>query len=234
MNPTNNYTRSAEEAHTALGDLLEGTLLEGAHNTENVAVKRRAWVDVVARLHHLSQFLSRRGKEQDIPCPPAPASPPGEGYPAGWLRAVIHLDPATGEAHSDGDHEIRNWLMKTPRDRLVTTHKVELVPESLAPPRYPTTRGPEVHILKTDPAVFDAMASGVKTFEIRKADRDYRVGDVLRLRRTGWSAAEMATGKPLAYSESFDLMMRVAYILSGPIYGLAEGWVIMAVVPVTD
>lgn len=31
------------------------------------------------------------------------ASPLAEAYPSGWLHAVVHLNPRTGELHSDGD-----------------------------------------------------------------------------------------------------------------------------------
>lgn len=38
-----------------------------------------------------------------------------------------------------------------------------------------------VHKLKLFPEYFDAVANGIKTFEIRKNDRDYKVGDTLHL-----------------------------------------------------
>lgn len=38
-----------------------------------------------------------------------------------------------------------------------------------------------VHKLKLLPDYFDAVVNGIKTFEIRKYDRDYKVGDTLRL-----------------------------------------------------
>lgn len=38
------------------------------------------------------------------------------------------------------------------------------------------------HELKTWKPYFDAVMEGVKTFEIRKADRPFAVGDILRLR----------------------------------------------------
>lgn len=40
----------------------------------------------------------------------------------------------------------------------------------------------QAHELKCWPESFEAIATGVKTFEIRKDDRGYRVGDYLLLR----------------------------------------------------
>lgn len=84
------------------------------------------------------------------------------------------------------------------------------------------------HELKTDPDVFDAVAAGVKTFEIRLNDRDYQPGDGLLLRRTrdtGWAMKN--TGAPLEYTgEEFRCI--VTYVLRGPVYGLADGWAILS------
>jgi hypothetical protein len=41
----------------------------------------------------------------------------------------------------------------------------------------------KVHFLKSWPEFFDAQVSGAKTFEIRRNDRGYEVGDVLILRK---------------------------------------------------
>jgi len=86
------------------------------------------------------------------------------------------------------------------------------------------------HELKTDSKVFDDVAAGCKSFEIRFNDRGYRQGDLLILRKTKHTGKEMKEGKPLEYIGP-PLYVYVTYILYGPIYGLADGWVIMAIKP---
>jgi hypothetical protein len=51
-----------------------------------------------------------------------------------------------------------------------------------APPVPVGERKPIEHDLKVAPEFFDALASGAKRFELRKADRDFRVWDTMRLR----------------------------------------------------
>lgn len=84
------------------------------------------------------------------------------------------------------------------------------------------------HELKTDPGVFEDVIKGRKPFEIRKDDRGYAVGDLLKLRKTKHTGAEMSEGAPLEYVGP-PLYVYVTYILRGPIYGLADGWVIMGI-----
>lgn len=84
-----------------------------------------------------------------------------------------------------------------------------------------------MHELKTDPEVFDAVFRGDKTYEIRFNDRDYKVGDMLVLRETVHTGEEMKTGKPLIYTKR-SICKYVSHILKGPIYGLADGWVILS------
>lgn len=85
------------------------------------------------------------------------------------------------------------------------------------------------HDLKTDPAVFDAVASGAKTHEIRKNDRDFKVGDGLLLRRTKWTGALMkAQGYPLEYTGE-ECRRVVSHVLEG--YGLTPGWCILSFAP---
>lgn len=87
----------------------------------------------------------------------------------------------------------------------------------------------QVHVLKTDPTVWERVFDGTKKFEIRYNDRDYQVGDILILRKTKYSAEEMQHGKPLSYINRLPVVAYVNYILHGPIYGLEENWVIMSI-----
>ena len=83
------------------------------------------------------------------------------------------------------------------------------------------------HSLKTDPVVFQAVLDGLKTYEIRKNDRGYAVDDMLVLRETVSTGAEMAAGAPLEYTGR-TIAAKVSHMLEGPVYGLTEGWVIMS------
>ncbi|BEG74477.1 DUF3850 domain-containing protein [Achromobacter xylosoxidans] len=90
-----------------------------------------------------------------------------------------------------------------------------------AAPRAQDAPALQYHILKTDPAVFQAVLSGAKTFEIRLNDRGFAVGDVLGLRETKHTGAEMRAGAPLEYTGR-ECQRFVSHVLTG--YGLAEGW----------
>jgi ASC-1-like (ASCH) protein len=84
-----------------------------------------------------------------------------------------------------------------------------------------------VYELKTDPEVYDAVARGVKKYEIRFNDRDYQVGDILILKETYNTGEQIKTGQPLTYTGR-QLRVKVLHILKGPIYGLLDGWCIMS------
>lgn len=94
--------------------------------------------------------------------------------------------------------------------------------------RYDIKREPNMHDLKTDSEVFQAVISGLKSFEIRFNDRGFKVGDWLHLLETVSTGEEMADGALLEYTGR-DYLAVVTHILAGPIYGLKEGWVIMSI-----
>lgn len=87
------------------------------------------------------------------------------------------------------------------------------------------------HELKTDPEVFDAVARGEKTFEIRQDDRGFSVGDTLILRRTKHTGYEMRRLKYTLEYTGEQEQRTVSHVLRGPIYGLADGWVILSLSP---
>jgi hypothetical protein len=86
----------------------------------------------------------------------------------------------------------------------------------------------KTHELKTDPEVFQDVRDGRKTFEIRFDDRDYNVGDELLLKETTATGSAIRMGlAPLQYTGRKE-RRTVSHLLRGPLYGLADGWVILS------
>lgn len=81
-----------------------------------------------------------------------------------------------------------------------------------------------VHDLKTDTGMFEDALRGIKGFELRKNDRNFRIGDVLVLHETTYTGYEMTNGKPLEYTGR-TMSRTIIYILSG--YGMKSGFVIL-------
>jgi hypothetical protein len=78
---------------------------------------------------------------------------------------------------------------------------------------------PRVHELKTWPQFFDAIAVGVKTFELRNDDRGFQVGDVLLLNEFDNMRMEY-TGR--------SMRRLVLYKLEASSFqGIEKGWCIM-------
>jgi hypothetical protein len=76
----------------------------------------------------------------------------------------------------------------------------------------------KTHELKILPQYFDDVMSGKKRFELRKADRDYKLGDYLYLRE--WNGEY--TGR--------YCFRKITYIYEGTgEYGLAEGYWILGI-----
>lgn len=107
------------------------------------------------------------------------------------------------------------------------------------------TDSPRVHELKVAAPYFDALVSGAKTFEVRRNDRGYQRGDVLRLRewhpapRMGehcevdGCAAYSSVGAH--YSMCREIVTRrVSYVYSGdPRFGgVEQGFVVLGLEPV--
>ncbi len=74
------------------------------------------------------------------------------------------------------------------------------------------------HHLKVWPEYYDAIVLQGKRFEVRKADRDYNVGDKLIL--NAWDPLEQAyTGH--------GCNCTITYILPGGQHGIAEGYAVL-------
>lgn len=80
-----------------------------------------------------------------------------------------------------------------------------------------------VHTLKIFPEFFTAVVSGVKTFEIRFNDRDFKCGDVLHLQE--WDVDSGYSGRSVAAS--------ISYVLEN-VPGLCVGYVILGLSNVVE
>lgn len=78
-----------------------------------------------------------------------------------------------------------------------------------------------IHALKIIPPYFEDVLSGVKSFEVRLADRPYRKGDLLALNEYD-EEKQSYTGR--------SCLVYIDYILSEPEY-VKNGYVIMAIKP---
>lgn len=78
-----------------------------------------------------------------------------------------------------------------------------------------------IHALKQHPKHFEPVISGKKLFEVRKNDRDYKVGDLLALNEYDPETKSYTGASVLVY---------VDYILDNPEY-CKEGYVVMSIKP---
>lgn len=86
------------------------------------------------------------------------------------------------------------------------------------------------HKLKVWPEFYDAIESGVKTWEFRRDDRGFRVGDVLVLLWWDPSANDGRGGVEYVDGPTTkNLRVKVTYILHGGRLGVPEGFCIMSI-----
>jgi hypothetical protein len=78
------------------------------------------------------------------------------------------------------------------------------------------------HELKTWPNFLDAVIAGRKTFEVRKSDRDFQVGDRLHLR--GWDPGTQQYN-------GFEHTLVVTYVMQGGQFGVEAGHVVLGFKP---
>lgn len=86
-----------------------------------------------------------------------------------------------------------------------------------------------VHRLKLLPEYYDAVANGIKTFEIRKYDRDYKVGDTLHLYEFDPEVLPSEIAKENARLRNCDVA--VTYILPHEDFpdGIPEDYCVMGI-----
>jgi hypothetical protein len=79
-----------------------------------------------------------------------------------------------------------------------------------------------LHDLKIDPEYFTEVAWGLKKFELRKNDRDFKCEDILHLR-------EYYSRSKKPHYSGRSLYCKVTYVLQDPLLGLSEGYCILSI-----
>lgn len=76
----------------------------------------------------------------------------------------------------------------------------------------------KTHKLKTWSVYFKEVKKGNKTFEVRKNDRDFKVGDLLCLEEY-YPESDYYTGS--------EYWAKITYILEGGCFGIEKGFVVL-------
>lgn len=84
-----------------------------------------------------------------------------------------------------------------------------------------------IHELKIKPQYYNDIKIGIKTFEIRKNDREFKLGDILILNEYSLSDSGAGTYSGRA------ITVRVTYLLNDPEY-CKEGYVILGIISVGE
>ena len=79
------------------------------------------------------------------------------------------------------------------------------------------------HAIKIKEVYFKAVLSGEKTFEIRKNDRNYQVGDIIHFVPVDDECGMIIPHDLNAY--------RITYVFHGGEYGLEEGYCVFGILP---
>lgn len=87
------------------------------------------------------------------------------------------------------------------------------------------------HVLKTIGTAWDAVKSGEKKFEVRKNDRFFQRGDIVRLRRLDEESG-CYTSPPGQSFGTMDLDFVIGWTLQGGQFGIEPGYVVFSLEPV--
>jgi hypothetical protein len=91
-----------------------------------------------------------------------------------------------------------------------------------------------VHELKTWPDLFDDVFCGVKCFDVRPDDRGFRVGDELVLHEWDPNVVSVDLETQVERFGRYTGRVchrRVGYVLHGGRHGIADGYVVLGLVP---
>lgn len=88
----------------------------------------------------------------------------------------------------------------------------------------------KLHKLHIWPSFFEAIRTGEKTFELRRYDRDFALGDTITLQE--WDPTRRGSGcfSPEEGLTGVELQVRVTYMLHhGQVPGLKKGFCILGI-----
>ena len=90
------------------------------------------------------------------------------------------------------------------------------------------------HILKIWPGSFQAVAKGIKTHEIRKCDRDFKVGDCVVFREfVPDGTYDVATRKANGHLTNAVIIRRITYVTPGGSWGLPDDLCVFSIPSIT-
>lgn len=88
----------------------------------------------------------------------------------------------------------------------------------------------KTHELKIDIKYFEDVKKGIKTFELRKNDRDFKVGDILILKEYYQGDIDYTEGIYTSpHYTNREITKEIIYILEGGQYGLQKCYVILGI-----
>lgn len=83
------------------------------------------------------------------------------------------------------------------------------------------------HKLKTWIRFWDAVASGEKTFEVRKNDRAFQTGDILVLEKYDHERGYYEMDGYTALAKPKSIRKRISFILQGGMFGIEPSYCVM-------
>lgn len=126
-------------------------------------------------------------------------------------------EPEIAPAQKAGKTEEQKYSEQQARIDRETKRKLQEKEDREKMEHLPSDEGPKVHQLRLPASNFDEVAAGVRTFELRKNDRHFRVGDILE-----WM--EFSEGR----NTGRLIRAEITYLLED-YTGLEDGYCIMAI-----